>query len=500
MDTGSVFCNPRLISDRARILIAADLFSANIQYGLALLEPEDDDFIDELELVSYQLSSAVRSLDMLRNLNNLLTETRLALAMANDYKYIYCINKENGSYIKYERERTDKDFIQKSKGTDFFADCRKECESNIYEEDAALFADISSKAAFLERIASGELFNFDYRYLKDGIPIYHRLKTIIGKDENEGIVFIGVTDIDKQKRYELKANEERLKFARISNALASRYELLYYINTVTGEYSTYTFSSKYSELSSGSHGDDFFSDAKINAGLFTHPEDTEIVRNHLQKDKLLMMLKEDETVSLSYRLVINGEVQYMNMNAVRMTDDDDFVVIAVSNVTAAKLRELEMKAELFRDSLTGVKNKTAYSSTEKKMNSLIRENASEDFSVFVFDLNDLKKINDNLGHDEGDKYIRAGSALICGIFNHSPVFRIGGDEFAAILTGNDHNIRAQLKAKIKEQAENNKRHGGVVVAVGSADFSADSDTCVLDVFKRADKEMYEDKHRLKSTP
>ena len=102
------------------------------------------------------------------------------------------------------------------------------------------------------------------------------------------------------------------------------------------------------------------------------------------------MLKEDETVSLSYRIVINGEVQYMNMNAVRMTDDDDFVVIAVSNVTAAKLRELEMKAELFRDSLTGVKNKTAYSSTEKKMNSLIRENASEDFSVFVFDLNDLK--------------------------------------------------------------------------------------------------------------
>jgi hypothetical protein len=49
------------------------------------------------------------------------------------------------------------------------------------------------------------------------------------------------------------------------------------------------------------------------------------------------------------------------MNAVRMTGDDDYVIIAVNNITAAKLREIEIKAELFRDPLTGVKNKSAYS-------------------------------------------------------------------------------------------------------------------------------------------
>ena len=360
--TPEVFDNQHLVSDRTRILIAADLFSAHTQYGLALLEPESLDIIDELELITYQLSSAVRTLDILKNLNSLLTETRLALAMANDYKYIYCIDTSDGSYIEYERERTDKDFSIKSKGSDFFASCERECSEKIYADDRIMFRDMCSRDRFLSRIESGDLFSFDYRLITKDTPVYYRMKTIVGTDENSGTVFIGVTDI-----------------------------------------------------------------------------------------------------------------------------------------TAAKLREIEIKKELFRDPLTGVKNKSAYKNTEAKTDQLIREEICEGFSVFVFDLNDLKKINDSLGHDEGDKYIRSGSRLICETFKHSPVFRIGGDEFAAVLTGNDYEIRESLKKRIKEQVEGNKRSGGVVIAVGSADYVSGQDTCVLEVFKRADKEMYEDKHRLKTT-
>ena len=223
-----------------------------------------------------------------------------------------------------------------------------------------------------------------------------------------------------------------------------------------------------------------------------------MVKKHLQKEVLLTMLDEDKTVNLSYRLMINDDIQYMNMNAVKMKDsNDEYIIIAVNNVTAARLKEIEIKEELFRDSLTGVKNKSAYASAEKKMDSLIKEGICEDFSIFVFDLNDLKKINDGLGHDEGDKYIKSGSKLICNTFKHSPVFRIGGDEFAAILTRNDHTSRAELKRAFKEQVESNKRRGGVVIAVGSAEYIRGSDTCILDIFKRADKEMYADKRRLK---
>ena len=497
MKTSDVFNNEYLVSDRTRILIAVDLYSAETQYGIALLEPESFELFDELELITYQLSSAVRTLDILKNLNKLLTDTKLALALANDYKYIYCIDMKNDTYVEYERDSTEKDFEVVSNGTDFYKDCKTECEQKIHKEDWNKFTEIFDKSAFIERIDSGDSFSFDYRYIIDGEPVYYHLKTIKGKDENEGYAFIGVTDINAQKQRELKATEERRRLAGISNALASRYDLLFYINVSTGEYTAYSSDNKNSDLKQVNHGYDFFGDSHINIEPFVHHDDLEMMKKHTDKDNLLALLSEDENVSFTYRTVVNDNIQYMNMTAVRMTDNDDHIIIAVSNITSAKMRELELKREMFRDSLTGVKNKSAYTNAEKELNFLIKEGVCEEFSIAVFDLNDLKKINDTLGHDEGDKYIRSGSALICRTFKHSPVFRIGGDEFAAVLKNDDYRDRLALTQKMKAQVEENKLIGGAVIAVGIADYISGQDSSVLEVFKRADKEMYTDKRRLK---
>lgn len=86
-------------------------------------------------------------------------------------------------------------------------------------------------------------------------------------------------------------------------------------------------------------------------------------------------------------------------------------------------RELQQKEQLqsamdmaYRDPLTGVKSKRAYSEAEASMNRRIAEGAVSGFSVVVFDLNDLKLVNDTLGHDTGDEYIRDASKLICTCF------------------------------------------------------------------------------------
>ena len=70
MYTPEVFRNSFLVSDRPRILIASILFTGSTHYGLALLEPDGPDLFRELELITYQLSSAVRTLDILRSLND----------------------------------------------------------------------------------------------------------------------------------------------------------------------------------------------------------------------------------------------------------------------------------------------------------------------------------------------------------------------------------------------------------------------------------------------
>ena len=92
--------------------------------------------------------------------------------------------------------------------------------------------------------------------------------------------------------------------------------------------------------------------------------------------------------------------------------------------------------------------------------------------------------------------------LICDTFKHSPVYRIGGDEFVAVLTGNDFTERmskvdalrsAYTMAFENEAAEPWQRYSA---AVGIADHAADDSTVEL-VFKRADQAMYAEKKKLK---
>ena len=88
--------------------------------------------------------------------------------------------------------------------------------------------------------------------------------------------------------------------------------------------------------------------------------------------------------------------------------------------------------------------------------------------------------------------------MICDVFLHSPVYRIGGDEFVVFLTGNDHLYRYELCDKFKaEVLKNEKKEGTPIVAIGMAEYDDAVDRTVLDVFKRADERMYRNKKDLK---
>ena len=106
-------------------------------------------------------------------------------------------------------------------------------------------------------------------------------------------------------------------------------------------------------------------------------------------------------------------------------------------------------------------------------------------------------MNDNYGHKAGDDLIRSASQIICNIFKHSPVFRIGGDEFVVILTGRDRVERGALMHEMERRSVNNIKDGGVVVAAGMSDYIPGYDESVKPVFERADLMMYECKEDLK---
>ena len=150
-----------------------------------------------------------------------------------------------------------------------------------------------------------------------------------------------------------------------------------------------------------------------------------------------------------------------------------------------------------RDSLTGVGNKYAYTQKGKEVDDDIRSGHILPFALVVCDLNGLKQVNDTQGHAAGDAYIREACRLICDQYKHSPVYRIGGDEFAVFLVGADYERRDELLESLNSRIAENAEAGGAVIAAGMAEYEPD-DERLFDVFSRADKRMYERKKQLKN--
>ena len=118
------------------------------------------------------------------------------------------------------------------------------------------------------------------------------------------------------------------------------------------------------------------------------------------------------------------------------------------------------------------------------------------------DLNYLKVINDTYGHEKGNEAIKNICRIVCVTFAHSPVFRVGGDEFAIILKDHDLENIDSLVEKFNNElaalAENKDLQPweAVSAAIGYATYDADKDAGAVNVFKRADNNMYENKKKM----
>ena len=139
------------------------------------------------------------------------------------------------------------------------------------------------------------------------------------------------------------------------------------------------------------------------------------------------------------------------------------------------------------------------------MNDKIKEDPdSIKFAICECDLNNLKIINDTYGHESGDYYIKICCKAICNIFKHSPVFRIGGDEFVIIMQNEDYDRLDELKKYINDFVlAEVKKEGSVLekisFAAGFSRFNSKTDKTVADVFNRADFEMYIHKKTVKAS-
>lgn len=156
------------------------------------------------------------------------------------------------------------------------------------------------------------------------------------------------------------------------------------------------------------------------------------------------------------------------------------------------------------DALTGVGNNMSYDNYVKKIEEDIQNGNLKKFGVAMIDLNSLKQINDEHGHNTGNEAIIKLSQMVRETFAHSPVYRIGGDEFVVILQGADYDNSALLIEHFNSVMQANSSDPSlpvkdrIIAALGYSEFNSETDKCYDDVFIRADNDMYTKKNEMKN--
>lgn len=175
-------------------------------------------------------------------------------------------------------------------------------------------------------------------------------------------------------------------------------------------------------------------------------------------------------------------------------------------VNAVKLgMQAEFVSQLaYRDGLTGVGNRTAFQEWLEELEGKKKEYPG--IAIMMFDVNDLKYVNDHLGHQRGDDLIVGSADIIKSALEtvEGSCYRIGGDEFAGILVGEKVEERCEkVMAIFRDAMESYNAVPGqqirISIAGGYAVYDHEQeDEMLMDVYQQADVRMYENKKQIKS--
>lgn len=163
---------------------------------------------------------------------------------------------------------------------------------------------------------------------------------------------------------------------------------------------------------------------------------------------------------------------------------------------AAKGEALEKLA--YSDALTGLANRR---SCEDWFDIIDADQEEKQYAIGVFDLNNLKQVNDRLGHEEGDAFIRTFGVILHEVFApYGLVGRTGGDEFLIILKDvTTEEIDTLIGQMEKLIAQKNKEHQNwnLSTAYGISEHIKEPDKNARQLYKLADARMYECKKEMK---
>jgi diguanylate cyclase (GGDEF)-like protein len=168
------------------------------------------------------------------------------------------------------------------------------------------------------------------------------------------------------------------------------------------------------------------------------------------------------------------------------------VLFVTQNINKEKKKEEELIFKSNVDELTGLYNRRAYEEHIAEHKDTVTE---ENFVFVSLDVNGLKRVNDSLGHAAGDELIKGAANCLKQCFApYGRIYRVGGDEFSAMIFANENQLE-KIKSDFEEVTA--KWSGNIVkslsISSGYVSKRDVSTTSVHEMSKIADKKMYEAK-------
>ena len=430
----------------------------------------------------------------------------IATSLAEDYEAMYYINIETGEFREFSTSKEYASMNVPVTGRDFYAETQMNIEKFVHPDDREFARSLHRKETMLKNLEGKKSYSYKYRLMVDGQPRHFQFMLMRANDNRHFVLYEkDIEDEITAENMRLENQKKHVTFTQIAEFLAVNYDVIYYVDAEDSSYISYECRNIYGQLDIEKSGDDFFAESQNDITKIVHKNDRDLVLGFVNKDHITNTLADKKSCSLDYRITAFKKIHYVRMTVRKNTNGTHYIV-GIENIDNEVKREkqhlkaLNTEKELARrDELTGIKNKTAYNELEKSIQQNI-DNGMDymPFALVVCDTNNLKRINDAEGHAAGDEYIKKSALLLCNIFVHSPVFRVGGDEFAVFLKGSDYSNRENLMKSLRAQVrENLQSKSGPIVASGMSEYEPETDTLVSEIFDRADKDMYIDKRELK---
>lgn len=227
---------------------------------------------------------------------------------------------------------------------------------------------------------------------------------------------------------------------------------------------------------------------------YSHPDELE---ENIKQLKLLQNKKINGFTMNKRYIRPDGSYVWVNMTIVPFKEEtnQDMHLCIIEDITEKKKRDQEIQYLSYHDILTGVYNRTFFEEEKTRFNS----SRKLPISIIMGDVNELKVINDTLGHHRGDELlIEISKILKRSCRGDDIVFRIGGDEFVILMIQTDEKAAIEVCKRIekacKDYKKNNEKGFNMSISLGHATKTRE-DRNMDELLNEAEKALYKKKNK-----